>query len=51
MNIISSILCKVRGDMRVRVKSMEYQASQMGSVLGDVEEVRDIEESKGKQYL
>ena len=40
------ILCKVRGDQRVRVKSMQHVASEMGSILGDVEEVRDEEESK-----
>lgn len=42
-----SILCKVRGDQRVHVKSMERVATEMGSVLGNVEEVRDKEESEG----
>lgn len=45
--LICSILCKVRGDQRVHVKSMERVATEMGSVLGNVEEVRDKEESEG----
>lgn len=45
--LMCSILCKVRGDQRVHVKSMERVATEMGSVLGNVEEVRDKEESEG----
>lgn len=45
------ILCKVRGDQRVQIKSMERVASEMGSVLGNVEEVRDIEDFKGMLML
>ena len=47
INWFYRILCKVRGDQRVQIKSMERVASEMGSVLGNVEEVRDMEDFKG----
>ncbi len=42
-----SILCKVKGDQRVRVKSQHRVITEMGSVMGDVEEMKDEDEKEG----
>ncbi|KAK8830539.1 hypothetical protein WA577_004271, partial [Blastocystis sp. JDR] len=38
-----SVLCKVRGDERVHVKAQHRVITEMGSVVGDVEEMKDAD--------
>lgn len=43
-----SVLCKVRGDERVHVKAQHRVITEMGSVVGDVEEMKDADGEEGR---
>ena len=45
-----SILCKVRGDERVHVKAQHRVITEMGSVMGDVEAMKDVDGEAGRHW-
>ena len=43
MDSLHSVLCRVRGDQRVRIKQTHRVIEEMGSIVGDAEVLQDDE--------